>query len=155
MYALHTFKGDCMILSGSDTTSAKKEWGESIRLELSAGSVLSAYLRYHYLANLDVDIVKRTLKALYSPELTSSEIINNLALSQPDTSFLYERIGYDILLYRLCREAGKINDALKYANDAITIFEKIDVSNDRPSQIVKKAFEDFIRTARPAMKGLS
>ncbi|HEY6172734.1 MAG TPA: hypothetical protein VIX80_10790, partial [Candidatus Kapabacteria bacterium] len=154
-YALHTFKGDCMILSGSDTTSAMKEWDESMSLELSAGSVLTAYLRYHYLSKLDSSILNRTLVALYSPKLTPSDIINTVVMSQPDTSSLYQRIGYDILLYRLCREAGKINDALKYANDAIKTFEIIGTLNDRPSQIVKKAFEDFIRTARPAMKGLS
>lgn len=150
--ALHTLKGDCMIFNGNDTIGAKKEWAKSMNLELSQNSVLSAYARYYFLAELDSSILNRTLKALYSPESTASDIINTLVMLKPDTSVLYQRIGYDLMLYRLCREVGKIHDALTYANDAIKIFEKISVSNDRPSQIVKWAFEDFIRKARPAMK---
>lgn len=149
---LHTLKADCMIFNGNDTAEAMEEWHRAMKLELSQGSVLSAYTRFYYLAKLDSTVLKRTLRALYSPELSASDITNTLVMLKPDTSLFYQRIGYDIMLYRLCREAGKIHDALTYANDALMIFEKTDAVNDRPSQIVKRAFEDFIRKARPAMK---
>lgn len=154
-HALHNLKGDCYMLSGN-LVDAREEWRHAMKIELSSGSVQSAYLRYHYLTTLENDEYISTLKYLYSPTLKSSEILSSITLPKPDSANPSARVGYDVLFYRLSRDAGLIKDAIRYAEDAIHTLRSgyicEDIIEENSSRVILQTLVQFVSDAILAMQ---
>jgi len=135
--ALHNLRGDCILLATNDTTRAKIEWAEAMRLELSEKSVTSAYIRYHYLVQIEPWQRKYVYQYIYQDKDMQEyllKIMQDGGLGF-DNDFEVARSAF---LFNVYQSQGRLDKSLYPAYIASAYYSKGPDSLSRSQFIVSK-----------------
>lgn len=142
--ALHTLRGDCILLATGDTARAKLEWAEAMRLELSEKSVTSAYIRYHYLIRMEPWKRKYIYQYIYQAKDIQEYLVK--ILEDGSIRFTFDS-NFDVascaFLFNLYQSRGQLDKALLPAFYAYNYYIKGPDSLSRPQFIVSKRLSEY------------
>jgi hypothetical protein len=142
--ALHNLRGDCILLATGDTTLAKIEWAESMRLELSEKSVTSAYIRYHYLIQIEPWKRKYVYQYIYQGKDMQEYLLKIMEDGGLGFNFDYDfDIARSAFLFNVYQSQGQLDRSLYPAFIANVYYIKGPDSLSRSQFIVSKRLSEY------------
>lgn len=148
--ALHNLRGDCIFLTTGDTSRAKAEWMEAMKLELSERSVISGYIRYYFLANIPLEQARTYLFKLYLSKSDDAQTLDWVENSKNLDAGLEFVLAKQVLLFITNEDRGHLNKALITAKKW-SVPSGISFQSNRTSKIVANRLQKFIHIVEPAL----
>lgn len=149
--ALHTLRGDCIFLATDDTVKAKEEWKETMQLELSSRSVISAYIRYHFLSHIAIQNARDYLRTIYSYDDITDSLLEKIEAENIKDASLEFYAARNAFTARIFESKGKLKRS--YFSSLVSsaaIGDEISL-RDRYSQILYHELRQFITEVEPTL----